>query len=87
MKRLFWKLNKEANSYNLEPRAIPVFILELLRLPITILKFIINGIDNIISNLIRVKDKRINVTWKSDATQTDIKKDERLIYKQLLNNN
>lgn len=86
MKKLFWKLKRENNTYKLESRGLPVLLLELLRLPITIFKFIFNSIDNTINKLIQVKSKEIHIKWKPYATKTEIKKAEHKIYKQLLNN-
>lgn len=84
MKRLFWKLNtSDGVTYNLQPRIISHMILEIVRLPITVLKYIFNTIDNGIDGCIQVRDCNITAHWKN-TTKADIKKGERIIYKQLI---
>jgi hypothetical protein len=81
MKRLFWKLDQNGNSFKLKTRNLPVLIFNFIKLPITVLTFILNFINDGINQLTRVRDAEITTTSDTVVTK-ELRKE---IYTRLLN--
>jgi hypothetical protein len=81
MKKLFWKLDRNGNIFKLVPRELPVLIFKILKLPITVLTFILNFINDGINQLTRVRDAQITTTSDTVVTK-ELRKE---IYTRLLN--